>query len=131
MRKIATAALLGMTVSTTLLAAAAPAAAMNQDVSVQKYYSLHGKDRWHGGWRDRRFAWGYRNYDGWRHGGGDAAAALIFGLAAGAVVGSALVADADPATSHARACSSLYESYNPANDTFLGLDGFRHRCTAF
>jgi len=30
--------------------------------------------------------------------------------------------------SHVRACMATYRSYDPRSDTYIGHDGFRHRC---
>ena len=30
--------------------------------------------------------------------------------------------------SHAAACAATYRSYNPATDTYIGYDGYPHRC---
>lgn len=48
-----------------------------------------------------------------------ALAAGIFGLAAGAFIGAALSHDS---------CADRYNSYNPATGTYLGYDGYYHRC---
>jgi hypothetical protein len=54
-------------------------------------------------------------------------AAVVGGLAAGALIGSAI------ANSEARAdagvyCAQRYKSYDPASGTYLGYDGIRHPC---
>jgi hypothetical protein len=77
------------------------------------------------GWREwHRHGW---HRDGWyrdhRYGWGPA----IGGLAAGAIVGSAI------ANSHAQAsanayCEQKYRSYDPASGTYMGYDGERHPC---
>jgi hypothetical protein len=75
----------------------------------------HGHRR-HGGWH--RHGW-HRGHRGW--------GPVIGGLAAGAIVGSAI------ASSHAQAsanayCEQKYRSYDPASGTYLGYDGLRHPC---
>jgi hypothetical protein len=35
-----------------------------------------------------------------------------------------------PAEAHVAWCAARYRSYNPATDTFVGFDGFAHRCAA-
>ncbi|GLQ56285.1 BA14K family protein [Devosia nitrariae] len=75
----------------------------------------------------------------------DGIAAGIFGLTFGAILGSALsqprvndrviYLDDAPAygydnsyEAHVAACYSRYRSYDEETDTFLGYDGYRHRC---
>jgi hypothetical protein len=59
---------------------------------------------------------------------GDAAAAGIFGLAAGALVGSALSQGGSYGGDYHAACSRKYRSYDPATGTYMGYDGYRHPC---
>ena len=71
---------------------------------------------WHHGW--------HRPYWHRHYGPG---AAVVGGLAAGALIGSAI------ANSEARAdanayCAQRYKSYDPASGTYLGYDGARHPC---
>lgn len=50
-------------------------------------------------------------------------AGSIFGLATGAIIGSAA------ANSNAVGyCSQRFRSYDPASGTYLGYDGYRHPC---
>ena len=79
----------------------------------------------HRDWRPRRGHrdWGHRHYDNF----GGAAAAGIFGFAAGAIVGSALSGGGYGSSYHG-ACARKYRSYDPASGTYLGYDGYRHRC---
>jgi hypothetical protein len=83
------------------------------------------------GWRGHgwhRHGWHGHHRHGWygrRHGYGWGP--VIGGLAAGAIVGSAI------ASSHAQAsanayCEQKYRSYDPASGTYLGYDGERHPC---
>jgi hypothetical protein len=83
--------------------------------------------RWRRGrdWDDRRWRGRHRHDDDF----GAAAAAGIFGFAAGAIIGGAL--SGNEWDSHVRACQAQYRSYDPYTDTFLGYDGLRYRCTAF
>ncbi len=84
--------------------------------------------RWHRGYGPHR---GYRPYGwyGYRRDYGTGAA-VLGGLAAGAIVGGAI------ANSQARAntndavayCSQRFRSYDPASGTYLGYDGNRHPC---
>lgn len=68
----------------------------------------------------------YRGYHHHRHHDDDAgafAAGTIFGLATGAILGSAA------ANNNAVAyCSQRFRSYDPASGTYLGYDGYRHPC---
>lgn len=70
--------------------------------------------------RDRDWRWRHRDRD--RFDGRDAAG-LVFGLAAGAIAGSM----ASQGGSYER-CAAAYRSFDPATWTYLGYDGYRHRC---
>ena len=122
-------------------------------VAIEKVRKRHRVWRHHGGhaqFRHRHH--GFRHYGhGFRHHDFDddddfesAAAFGLFGLAAGAIVGSALSRGYGPGYSgngagyygdsgaayydqHA-ACAQKYRSYDPASGTYLGYDGYRHRC---
>ncbi|MGV6875120.1 BA14K family protein [Pseudochelatococcus sp. B33] len=61
---------------------------------------------------------------------GAAAAAGVVGLAAGAILGSALAQGAPPPRSDSwlSYCASKYRSFDPATGTYLGYDGRRHPC---
>jgi hypothetical protein len=61
-------------------------------------------------------------YRGW--GPGPAIGAGILGFAAGAAIAGA----AADHRGHVDACFSAYKSYDPRTDTYLGYDGYRHRC---
>jgi hypothetical protein len=87
-------------------------------------------------WRDNRRRWGDDRYRDWyrrnHRDNDDAAAAALFGLAAGALLGAtvpnALGGGGLDVTEHVRRCEARYRSYDPASDTYLGYDGIRHRC---
>jgi hypothetical protein len=59
-------------------------------------------------------------------------AALIGGLAAGAIVGGAIAAGQANAAAAAQQnvayCAQRFRSYDPASGTYLGTDGYRHPC---
>lgn len=61
-----------------------------------------------------------------RHSGGAAAAGII-GFAAGAIIGGALSGGGYGSSYHG-ACAGKYRSYDPGSGTYLGYDGYRHRC---
>lgn len=76
----------------------------------------------------------YRHY----HDGGSALAAGAVGLAAGALIGSAIASQAqaapppppgtvDPAV--AAYCARKYRSYDPVTGTFMARNGMRYVCT--
>ena len=113
----------------------------------------HGGGWYHGGgYRHDHYRGGWHHHDN-----GAAVAAGIGGLALGAIVGSALASPGydEPAYydrpvpvervypvrrayrveprsvyygNHATVCAEHYKSYDPRTDTFLGYDGYRHRC---
>ena len=97
-------------------------------------------------WDDDDYRVFYRN----RRDNLDAIAAGVFGLTFGAILGSALsqprprVNDrviyldddypryprySDSWEAHVAACYARYRSYDERTDTFMGYDGYRHRCT--
>jgi uncharacterized protein (DUF3084 family) len=64
---------------------------------------------------------------------GRAAAGLLGGLAAGALIGGAIASQqaqaAAPVVDDATAyCMQRFQSYDPASGTYLGYDGLRHPC---
>ncbi|MEF2073042.1 BA14K family protein [Consotaella sp. CSK11QG-6] len=127
------------------LVAASPAAAQSRDREryVEQYCSRHSNDRdcrdfhrGHNNWDNDRYQRWYRDH----HDGKDAAAAAIFGLAAGAIAGGVVAGatrDRTPpprgrgmpeASGHQQACAQKYRSYDYRSDTYMGYDGQRHRC---
>lgn len=81
-------------------------------------------------WRRDRGSWDDARYNRWyRHHHndfeGDDAAAALFGFAAGTAAG--LITGTVGATTDEPACVN-YRSYDPADDTYLGRDGYRHHC---
>jgi hypothetical protein len=80
--------------------------------------------RWHGGpgWRHH---WHHR---GWRHGYYGNGAAVLGGLAAGAVIGGAIANSQAQARETDAYCSQRFKSYDPSSGTYLGYDGMRHPC---
>lgn len=93
------------------------------NVETVQYRRGHRGPGWrHDGWNHRRH--------GWRHGHGyhRNGAAVLGGLAAGAIIGGA-IANSQARTSDADAyCSQRFKSYDPASGTYLGYDGNRHAC---
>ncbi|OSI24846.1 MULTISPECIES: BA14K family protein [Bradyrhizobium] len=105
---VTTAAAITLASTSTLLAA--PIAPTTVSVQQVQYRD------WHHGWH--RPHW-HRHYG--------PGAAVIGGLAAGALIGGAI------ANSEARAdvsayCAQRHKSYDPASGTYLGYDGARHPC---
>ena len=124
-RTISVAILAGATAVASLQPAAAAPLMMDlgigqsaSNVETVQYRRWHRGPGWHHG----------RHHHGWRHGYYGNGAAALGGLAAGAVIGSAIansqarVADADAY------CSQRFKSYDPASGTYLGYDGDRHPC---
>jgi hypothetical protein len=75
--------------------------------------------RGHHGHRHHR--WHHRRH----HGTG---AAVLGGLAAGAVIGGAIADSQARANDAVAYCAQRYRSYDPASGTYLGYDGYRHSC---
>lgn len=63
-----------------------------------------------------------------RHHHGSSAAAAGIGFAAGALLGSALSSQAYVPDGAVAYCMRRFRSYDPASGTYLGYDGYRHRC---
>jgi opacity protein-like surface antigen len=90
--------------------------------------------------RSVRFKNHYNNYSYrgpsryYRRDDDGAVAAGIAGLAVGALVGGALAQQqaapvyVNPSQSAVAYCSQRFRSYDPRSGTYLGYDGFRHRC---
>jgi len=101
----------------------------NQD----RFIENHCGGRWDrdcNDWRYNRDRWDEGRYHGWyrdHHNdfGPEDAAASIFGFVAGAAAGAISGA---VGTSHVAACDARYRSYDLRTDTFMGYDGYRHRC---
>ncbi len=74
------------------------------------------KNRWN---NDRRHYKRHRNND---------FPVLLFGLAAGAMLGSALSQPQYSGNNWDAYCSSKYRSYKPWTGTYTGYDGYQHRC---
>ena len=94
---------------------------------VENYCRRNPRDR---DCRADRSRWDERRYQRWyrdRHRGNaaEAAAAGIFGFAAGAIAGAA--AGAADGTRRAR-CEARYRSYDWRSNTFIGNDGRRYEC---
>ena len=142
MKKIVSTMLAGVLSAATLIPAA-PALAQNRDRGDWcKFgncdqdrggdrHSSRDRDRDRDGWkysrnwnndRDRDWRWRHRDRDRFD---GDAAAGLVFGLAAGAIAGS--IASQGYPGSYER-CAATYRSFNPQTWTYLGYDGYYHRC---
>jgi len=79
-------------------------------------------DGWHRG-RDNDRRWRHHRRDRDRFDGGNAAA-LVFGLAAGAIASGIATGNND---SYYR-CRAEYRSFDPNSWTYLGYDGDRHYC---
>ena len=79
----------------------------------------------HGGWRHGGYGghYGY-GYRGGYYGNG---AAVIGGLAAGAIIGGA-IANSQARQNTDSYCAQRYKSYDPSSGTYLGYDGQRHPC---
>lgn len=107
-------------------AAAAPLMMMNP-VDAQSATSNVETVQFRRGYRGQ----GFRNYGGNRRGYGrgyGSGAAVIGGLAAGAIIGGA-IANSQAQAGNAQAyCSQRFNSYDPASGTYLGYDGNRHAC---
>lgn len=98
--------------SAVLAAPIAPSAIGAAGASIEPVQYRHWHHGWHGPYWHRHYGPG---------------AAVVGGLAAGALIGSAI------ANSQARAdadayCAQRYRSYDAVSGTYLGYDGARHPC---
>lgn len=104
---------------------------------ARKFYRSNNYSYRHRGNNYKRYSYrNYRNnnYKRYRYSrryhdrdNGSAVALGIFGLAAGAIVGSQLYGGYG-GSSYDAACFRKYNSYDPYSKTYLGYDGYRHRC---
>ena len=106
------------TAASPALAAPLPIANPSSDQSVQQVQYRH----WHG--HGPRYGHGYYGH---RHGHYGTGAAVLGGLAAGAIIGSA-IANSQAQANAASYCAQRYRSYDPGSGTYLGHDGLRHSC---
>jgi hypothetical protein len=71
----------------------------------------------------------YRHHRHHRHHGHDNfPSGLFFGLAAGALLGSALAQPHHGVTNWDAYCKRKFRSYKPWTGTYTGYDGYQHRC---
>ncbi|MCC8968275.1 BA14K family protein [Bradyrhizobium sp. Pear76] len=115
-----------MTLSTVVPSFAAPLAPaarlQDQPTSVEHVQYRH----WHGGPRyGYRGGYGYR--DGYYHRDRGNGAAIIGGLAAGAIIGGAIAASQAKANNDAY-CSQRFRTYDPASGTYIASGGVRRSC---
>ena len=143
MQKFFTAAIAALILGTSL---ASPTAALarpgHHGVILRPGANASGMHHFAGGWQHRQgfgSGNGYYGHPGYGNGYGygygydydegyDPGAAIaggIIGLAAGAMLGGALMP-----SSSARWCEAHYRSYDPGSRSFLGNDGMRHPCPA-
>ncbi|CAL78590.1 conserved hypothetical protein; putative signal peptide [Bradyrhizobium sp. ORS 278] len=131
LRKLSTAAVIAtMTLSAVTPLAAAPllpntpvpaSSAVNSGVEQVQYRHWRGGHDWHPGiGRRHGYQYGYRHH----HNG----AAVLGGLAAGAIIGGAVANSRAQASESQVYCAQRYRSYDPRSGTYLGNDGRRHSC---
>lgn len=157
MKRTISAVLAATILGTSVFATAAPAFADGRrEHYMDRYYKEHGRDKDYYRWRKDRRHWNDRDYRRWYEGhrrhddNNDAAAAAIFGLAAGAILGgiaagsmappprsqATINSDAPPpaggyrfgSAGYVSYCSSKYRSFDARSGTFMGYDGYRHYC---
>ena len=87
-----------------------------------------------GGWGDSD----YNNFYSRRRGDLDGIASGLFGFGFGAILGGLLANPNNGGSSpvignnssaHVRACFARYRSYDAGTDSYMGYDGYRHRCS--
>ncbi|WP_407164535.1 BA14K family protein [Bradyrhizobium sp. ORS 111] len=118
----ATTAAMTLSVAPSSAAPLALATLQDQPASVQQVQYRH----WHGGPR-YGYRGGYYGYRGGYYGDRGNGAAIIGGLAAGAIIGGAIAASQAKANNDAY-CSQRFRSYDPASGTYLSNYGTRRPC---
>ncbi|MGL9620287.1 BA14K family protein [Bradyrhizobium sp. U531] len=111
---LAAAGVMLSTAASQVVAAPLPIANPSPDNSVQQVQYRHGHGHRHG-------------YYGHHHGHYGGGAAVLGGLAAGAIIGGA-IANSQAQSNAAAYCAQRYRSYDPGSGTYLGHDGMRHAC---
>jgi hypothetical protein len=129
MKKILGVAIACLAFATVIPSTASAASRHQQERFMENYCSRHDDSDCRS-WRRDRGSWNEDRYHGWynrhRHEDGfDDAAAALFGFAAGTAAG--LLTGTVGAATDEPDCVN-YRSYDPADDTYLGRDGYRHRC---
>jgi hypothetical protein len=126
-RTLIAATLIGATALVTMQPASAAPLQMDRALAATgaNVETVQYRPGWrHGGYRHG----GYGHHHGYGHRGGyGTGAAVIGGLAAGAIIGGA-IANSQAQQSGVSYCSQRYRSYDPASGTYLGNDGRRHAC---
>ncbi|AMA55496.1 hypothetical protein BCCGELA001_03885 [Bradyrhizobium sp. CCGE-LA001] len=105
------------TATSPVLAAPLPIGNPGPDSGVQQVQYRH----WHGHGH-RHGYYGHRHHHGYGTG-----AAVLGGLAAGAIIGGA-IANSQAQSNAASYCAQRFRSYDPGSGTYLGRDGLRHPC---
>lgn len=105
------------TAASPVLAAPLPIGNPGLDSGVQQVQYRHGYGH--------RYGYGHRHHRG--HYGNGTGAAVLGGLAAGAIIGGA-IASSQAQSNAASYCAQRYRSYDPGSGTYLGRDGLRHPC---
>ncbi|MDB5531207.1 MAG: BA14K-like protein [Devosia sp.] len=110
-----------------------------RDRVITSYCDRNPRDRdcrsyYGGGWHDSDYNRFYRS----RRSGLDSIASGLFGFGFGAILGSAIANSNNNdrvigrvyngGSSHVQACYARYRSYDANSDTYMGYDGYRHRC---
>lgn len=136
MKKMSYLAAAALLAGSTTFAASGPVAAAplmrDNGISNAAVTSNVTDVRWRGrGFRGGHRGYGYRGYGyrgyGYRRGPGGAA--VLGGLAAGAIIGGAIAnSQAQGAVDADAYCSRRYRSYDPASGTYLNNDGNRYPC---
>lgn len=137
MRKLIAGALSATLLSASLVASAVPAQAANHSRTyyVNNFCASHPRapdcmDWRHNGhhWDNHHYRTFYRNHQSAFPG----LVAGIFGLAVGAAIANSANNNGGynngGYNSHVARCEDHYRSYDPRTDTFMGYDGYHHRC---
>jgi BA14K-like protein len=113
-----------LSIATSLLAASLVTSASAAPLLPQKVNTISAVS---GPATMTQVAWRYGYHRGWHHRRHYGWGPAIGGLAAGAIVGTAIAASHAQASANAY-CEQKYRSFDPASGTYLGYDGQRHPC---
>lgn len=118
------------------IAATAPVAGVTEQVQYRPRVNRGWRGGWNRGWHGNRFRYRhgpyrhyYRGY--WYNNPWWLGAAITAPLALGAYAYSYPPAYGySDDTAHVQWCLNRYRSYDPASDSYMGYDGYRHRCNS-
>jgi hypothetical protein len=139
MRKLVVGVVSAVLLGAASLSSAAPALAQShghsRDYYVTRFCDANPGARDCRDWNRGHRHWSHRQYRDFYSSHRSAFPAFVgglFGFALGAAAASAANNNDNVVTygsAHVRACEQRYRSYDARTDSYMGYDGYRHRCT--